>query len=274
MLRSLPSVPCGFRWPILGSLLLVVLGWSLGTACAQSTGIAAERMMFHSGPSAFYQVEGGEVAAPRELWLHSAASLLSNPLRLRQRYTGELLATPVSYRVTLDLGGELGLWKKRLSLGVGLPVALWQNGDRLQATGGNDVSIDRPLRSSAVGDIRLRAKVRLTPTDWFWSVDVYKRQSPVRASLDRSQRRGSDARPGLGSSRQGPRQDPRTPHRALENDHSIPAPLRAFWPIETAHPWACGSAVAHPEKYSGMEWSFSKMCIRDRHKRAATNEIS
>ncbi len=170
VLRSLPSVPCGFRWPILGSLLLIVLGWSSGTTWAQSTGIAAERMMFHSGPSAFYQVEGGEVAAPRELWLHSAVSLLSNPLRLRQRYTGELLATPVSYRVTLDLGGELGLWKKRLSLGVGLPVALWQNGDRLQATGGNDVSVDRPLRSSAVGDIRLRAKARLTPTDWFWSV--------------------------------------------------------------------------------------------------------
>ena len=68
------------------------------------------------------------VAAPRELWLHSAASLLSHPLRIRNHYSGEQLALPVTYRVSLDLGGELGLWKKRLSLGFGLPVALWQGG--------------------------------------------------------------------------------------------------------------------------------------------------
>lgn len=168
--RLLPPPSYGFRGPLLGTLLLLGLMWSSGKACAQSTGIAADRMVFHSGPSAFYQVEGGEVAAPRELWLHSSASVLSSPLRIRQRYSSELLAIPVAYRVTLDLGGELGLWKKRLALGFGLPVSLWQNGDRLQPTGGSDDSVGRPLRVSAVGDIRLRAKLRLTPNEWFWAV--------------------------------------------------------------------------------------------------------
>lgn len=96
--------------------------------------------------------------------------LFANPLRLRQRYSDDLLATPVAYRVSLDLGGELGLWKQRLAIGVALPVALWQVGDRLIPTGGSDLSVERPLKTSAVGDIRVRAKARLTPTDWFWAL--------------------------------------------------------------------------------------------------------
>lgn len=167
---SHPSLPSSSRYSFAGSLLLAGLCWFSGSARAQATGIAVERMTFQTGPSAFFQVEGGMVAAPRELWLHSAALVLSHPLRLHNRYTGEPLAMPVQYRVTLDLGGELGLWKKRLSLGFGLPVAVWQNGDRLQPTGGSDESVERPLRVSGVGDIRLRAKVRLTPTEQFWAV--------------------------------------------------------------------------------------------------------
>lgn len=139
-------------------------------AQAQSTGIAAERMSFQSGPSAFYQVEGAQVAAPRQIWLHSGAIAVSHPLRIRNQASGELLSTPIDYRVTLDLGGELGLWKERLAVAVGIPVAVWQNGDRLQSLGGSDLSVEKLLRVSAVGDLRLRARVRLTPTDWFWGI--------------------------------------------------------------------------------------------------------
>ena len=171
VLRSLPSLSRGFR-AFLPAALLALASGAPTAAHAQSTGIAADRMTFHSGPSAFYSVEGGQVAAPSELWLHSAASFVANPLRLRQRYSDDLLATPVAYRVSLDLGGELGLWKQRLALGVAVPVALWQIGDRLIPTGGSDLSVERPLKRSAVGDIRLRAKVRLTPTDWFWALAV------------------------------------------------------------------------------------------------------
>ncbi|MBL8635756.1 MAG: hypothetical protein JNM40_21195 [Myxococcales bacterium] len=169
MLRCSPSRSQGFRTLPLCALLVWVSGVAT-PARAQSTGIAADRMTFHSGPSAFYSVEGGQVAAPNELWLHSAASFVHRPLRLRQRYSDELLATPVAYRVSLDLGGELGLWKQRLAVGASLPVALWQVGDRLIPTGGSDLSVERALKTSAVGDIRLRAKARLTPTDWFWAV--------------------------------------------------------------------------------------------------------
>ena len=48
----------------------------------------------------------------------------------------------------LDLGAELGLWRKRLSIGIGVPLAVWQDGDRLQKTGvqdGNAVGVDKPL---------------------------------------------------------------------------------------------------------------------------------
>ena len=170
MLPAPRSPLCGSRWSVVGPLLIAWLYFLPAGAAAQSTGIAVDRLIFHSGPSAFYQVEGGMVAAPRELWLHSAVSLLSHPLRIRNHYSGEQLALPVTYRVSLDLGGELGLWKKRLSLGFVLPVALWQGGERLQATGGSDLSVEKPLRTSAVGDIRLRAKIRLTDPAWFWAL--------------------------------------------------------------------------------------------------------
>lgn len=165
---------------VLPSFLSRVVGWlpccgvgfllCAAPVQAQSTGIAVERMSFQSGPSAFYQVEGAQVAAPRQIWLHAGAIAVSHPLRIRNQATGELLSTPVDYRVTLDLGGELGLWKERLAIAVGIPVAVWQSGDRLISTGGSDLSVQQPLRVSAVGDLRLRAKVRLTPTEWFWGI--------------------------------------------------------------------------------------------------------
>lgn len=148
--------------------MCLLLFCRLSSANAQTTGIAVERMFLQSGPSAFFQVQGAEVAAPSSLWLHSAVLLLSSPLVLRHRYTGELLAVPVKHRVTLDVGGELGLWKQRLSMTFGLPVALWQDGDRLQNTGGTDDFSTAPLRASAVGDIRLGLKMRLTAPHLFW----------------------------------------------------------------------------------------------------------
>lgn len=139
-------------------------------ADAQTTGIAVERMFFQSGPSAFYQVQGAEVAAPLSLWLHAGALVMQKPLTFQHQFTRETLAVPVDHRVTLDVGAELGLWKERLSLRLGLPVAMWQNGDRLQRTGGEAEFADRPLRTSAVGDVRVGLRMRLTRVDSFWGV--------------------------------------------------------------------------------------------------------
>ena len=110
-------------WP---RIVLRLGVFALGrTSAGAVDGNRRQRMSFQSGPSAFYQVEGAQVAAPRQIWLHSGAIAVTS-LRIRNQASGELLSTPIDYRVTLDLGGELGLWKERLAIAVGIPVAVWQ----------------------------------------------------------------------------------------------------------------------------------------------------
>jgi hypothetical protein len=132
---------------------------------AQDTGIAVERFAPAAGPSAFGQIESAAVPVPAQLWLTGGLLTIGRPLVLRSAVTGEEIAVPVRNRVTLDLGAELGLWRQRLSIGVGIPLAVWQAGDRLQKTGGADgdaVGAGEPLQLIALGDIRVRAKMRLT----------------------------------------------------------------------------------------------------------------
>lgn len=102
---------------------------------------------------------------PAQLWLTGALLTIGRPLVLRSAVTGDEIAVPVNNRVTLDLGGELGLWRQRLSIGLGIPLTVWQNGDRLQKTGvssGDAVGTGEPLQLMGLGDIRVRAKMRLT----------------------------------------------------------------------------------------------------------------
>lgn len=105
------------------------------------------------------------MAPAGQVWLTGMASAVGQPLRLRSALTQELVAEPVAYRVTLDLGAEVGLWRKRLALGLGVPVAVWQIGDRLRTTGSADPSADgdSALATAAIGDVRLRGKALLTP---------------------------------------------------------------------------------------------------------------
>lgn len=222
---------------------------SASKVCAQSTGIAAERMFFQSGPSAFFQVEGAQVAAPRQIWLHSAAVVISHPLRLRNQYTGELLSTPVDYRVTLDLGGELGLWKDRLALGIGLPVAVWQIGDRLISTGGADLSVEKPLRVSAVGDLRLRARMRLTPPEWFWGIlTTLDFTIPGGGQTDFAATSGPTVAPKLvGWFQKGP-------IAAAVNIAARLAPVRALYQTTLRHSieWGAAASAAFPTRRIGL----------------------
>lgn len=154
-------------------LFVVGLGVWLGEVvvrpvCAQtvtSTGIAVERFVAAPGPSAFGQVEGGKVATAGQVWFTGMATGAGQLLRLRSALTQEPVAEPVSYRVTLDLGAEFGVWRNRLAVGFGVPVAVWQIGDRLRATGSPDASADgdSALATAAIGDVRLRGKALLTP---------------------------------------------------------------------------------------------------------------
>lgn len=160
-----------------GSLaaLIFFCGLSCGlaarTAQAQSTGIAVERFTPASGPGAFGQVESAQVPVPAQLWLTGALLGMGRPLVLHNGLTGEQVSLPVANRVTLDLGGEIGIWRQRLSLGIGVPLSVWQNGDRLQLAGSSTPGsspgtgtgdTDAQLQTTALGDIRLRAKARLT----------------------------------------------------------------------------------------------------------------
>lgn len=137
-------------------------------ATAQSTGVAADRFVPAPGPSPFGQVESARVPIAGQLFLAGSLSAIGNPIVLRSLATGLDVATPVRQRVTLDLGAELGVFRKRLAIGFGLPLALYQAGDRLQRTGGSADSmshVDAPLAPAALGDIRFRGKAVLTPVD-------------------------------------------------------------------------------------------------------------
>jgi hypothetical protein len=85
-------------------------------------------------------------------------------LVLRSALTGAEIAVPVRYRATLDVAAELGLWRSRISIGVGLPLSVWQAGDRLQGSGAansDSQGSGQPLQPTALGDVRLRVKARL-----------------------------------------------------------------------------------------------------------------
>ncbi len=155
-------------------LIFLVGTAGLGAGWAQkspmtptATGIAADRFVLAPGPSAFGQVEGAPVAPAGQVWITGLASGSGHPLRLVNRFTGALIAEPVAYRTTLDLGAEVGVWRKRLALGIGIPLAVWQQGDRLQTTGSSNPQSDvaDELATTAIGDIRLRAKALLSPPD-------------------------------------------------------------------------------------------------------------
>lgn len=133
----------------------------LAAAHGQTTPLSVDRLVPGVGPGAFLQTEGGQVPAPWTLYAGVALGALRRPL-LIQIQNGTLLATPVRSRAAFDLALELGL-PARVSLGLGLPVTLWQDGDRLRLP---ESQGSPPLATAAVGDIRLRGKAALLPRPW------------------------------------------------------------------------------------------------------------
>lgn len=142
------------RTPGLGLLLLLCT-----STAAQSAGLPADRFAPAPGPDSFVQVEGAALPRPGQLAATAALWTASRPLVLRGAYINEEIAVPVEQRVALDLGADLGIWRGRLALGLGLPLVLWQAGDRLARSGGPDAAA--PLDTTVVGDLRLRAKAQL-----------------------------------------------------------------------------------------------------------------
>jgi hypothetical protein len=139
------------------ALLLVASLVPLGARAQQaSTGIAAERFVPALGPTALVTVEGAAVSAPLQTSFAASVDYLRDPIKLSERYTDALLSRPVHEQLVTDVAVELGVWK-RLAVALGVPVVLYQSGDRLRGTGLDD----RPLQTTVAGDLRVRAKAQL-----------------------------------------------------------------------------------------------------------------
>lgn len=142
---------------VVATSVLGLLSQQRSAEAQRSTAIPADRFVPAVGPGAMLQAEDGQVAPRFQLFGALAFSYLSAPIVLRGS-DGAAQSDPVRDRVGADLALELGLGA-RLALGLGLPVVLFQGGDRLQGSG--DPETARPLASSAVGDLRLRGKASL-----------------------------------------------------------------------------------------------------------------
>jgi hypothetical protein len=119
-----------------------------------STGVAVDRFAPAVGPAALLGAEGAATTPSLNVSVATGLSFIADPLRLENRLTGELVSRPVREQLALDLGAELGLWR-RLAIAVGAPFILHAEGDRLGRTSDDS----RPLASTAAGDLRLRLKV-------------------------------------------------------------------------------------------------------------------
>jgi hypothetical protein len=136
----------------------LVVALLLGSAAhAQTTtGVAAERFAPAVGPTALVGVEGAAVTAPGALSWVVAFDAFGDPITLHTAFTGAAVSEPVDFALYGHAALEFGVYK-RLAIAVGVPVALYQTGDRLQGTGTDE----RALATTAAGDVRIRVKAAL-----------------------------------------------------------------------------------------------------------------
>jgi hypothetical protein len=140
------------RW-----LAVAILLAAPGALAQTSTGIAADRFVPAVGPLSLFSVEGAPVTEAGALRWALSLGWVQDPITLRNDFTGALVTRPVSGQLSADLSMELGLWKRRLALSMGLPVVLSQSGDRLAGVDADT----KPLASPAGGDFRARLKLAL-----------------------------------------------------------------------------------------------------------------
>ncbi|HEX4462789.1 MAG TPA: hypothetical protein VIA18_32675 [Polyangia bacterium] len=124
------------------------------TTTTATTGIVADRFTPAVGPGSFVGVEGAPTTAAGAVSWVVALDLGRDPIVLRSA-TG-LETHPVHDALVLDVGLEFGIWK-RLAVAIGMPVVLFQDGDRLRGLGVDETH----LATSAAGDVRMRIKALL-----------------------------------------------------------------------------------------------------------------
>lgn len=137
------------------ALLLIPLTARAQTATGD-VAFSVERFAPVPGAGGLFATQDAAVLGHLAMSAGGGMWVVSQPIALRDLTSGERVTTPVRTR----LGGELVVAAgvlDRLQVGLGVPLVAAQSGDRLQ---GIDLD-DEPLATTALGDIRLQAKLRL-----------------------------------------------------------------------------------------------------------------
>ena len=94
-----------------------------------TTAIPAERFSPAVGPASLVGVEGAMVTPPGAVSWAGSVDWVHEPLTLRRAFSGDGVSRPVRDALVTDVALEFGLWK-RIAAAVGVPVVLYQSGDR------------------------------------------------------------------------------------------------------------------------------------------------
>jgi hypothetical protein len=140
----------------LAATLLLATVTAHAEAPPATAGVAANRMSPALGPGAFAGIESAETTPAGALSWAAGVGLVHDPITLSRAYAGGLVTRPVRDQLVADVAFEFGLWK-RLAVGLGAPVVLYQDGDRLRGLGVDET----PLATTVAGDVRLRVKATL-----------------------------------------------------------------------------------------------------------------
>ncbi|MGZ3440031.1 MAG: hypothetical protein ACXVDD_10960 [Polyangia bacterium] len=161
------------------ALLVALLAAPVARAQTADPGVAVERFVPALGPTALAGVEGTAVTRPGAVSWAAAIDLLHDPITLRAAFTGDLVSRPVRDQLVGDVALEFGVYK-RLALAVGVPVVLYQDGDRLRGTGADE----RALQATVAGDVRLRIKAALVEGRWLGAAVVLQVTAPAGGQSD------------------------------------------------------------------------------------------
>ncbi|HEX6835811.1 MAG TPA: hypothetical protein VF334_04525 [Polyangia bacterium] len=180
------------RLSAVGCQLSALMVACVAHAQTATTGVPAERFSPAVGPTALVGVEGAAVTPAGALSWAASVDAVGDPINLRTAFTDMRLSEPVDYALVADLALELGVWK-RLALAVGVPVVLYQQGDRLQGTG----TSERALATTVAGDVRIRAKASLVEGKRLGAAVLLQVTAPARGQSDFAATDGATVEPRL-----------------------------------------------------------------------------
>ncbi len=175
------------------ALVVAMMAASLAHAQSATTGVAVERFAPALGPTALVGVDGAAVTPAGAVSFAAGLDVLQDPITLRTAYVGDLVSRPVRDALVGDVALELGLWRQRLAVAVGVPVVLYQDGDRLRGTGVDE----RALSATVAGDVRVRVKAALVAGKQIGAAILLQVTAPAGGQADFAATDGATVEPRL-----------------------------------------------------------------------------